>query len=153
MPDELADIEAIRQLKARYFRTLDQKDWRGYRGVFTDDVVVDTTDDSGPGTEQEGADAYVAWLIPILSDAITVHHGHMGEVVVTGPDTAWGIWSMEDHIWFPPGTGLGRLWGTGWYEEEYRRVGDEWRIARLKLRRRRVELDGTQVFPPPPPET
>lgn len=153
MPDELTDIEAIRQLKARYFRTLDQKDWQGYRGVFTDDVVVDTTDDTGPGTELEGADAYVAWLIPILSDAITVHHGHMGELVVTGPDTAWGIWSMEDHIWFPPGTGLGRMWGTGWYEEEYRRVGDEWRIARLRLRRRRVELDGTQVFPPAPPET
>ena len=43
MPDELADIEAIRQLKARYFRTLDQKDWEGYREVFTDDVVVDTS--------------------------------------------------------------------------------------------------------------
>ncbi|NDH10195.1 MAG: hypothetical protein EBY44_00365 [Actinobacteria bacterium] len=28
------DIEAIRQLKARYFRTLDQKDWSGYRQVF-----------------------------------------------------------------------------------------------------------------------
>ena len=33
------DIEAIKQLKARYFRTLDQKDWAGYRAVFTDDVV------------------------------------------------------------------------------------------------------------------
>ena len=113
MPDELADIEAIRQLKARYFRTLDQKDWQGYRDVFTDDVLVDTTDDTGPGSELKGGDAYVAWLIPILTDAITVHHGHMGEVVVTGADTAWGIWSMEDHIWFPPEAGLGRMWGTG----------------------------------------
>ena len=150
--DKLADIEAIRQLKARYFRTLDQKDWEGYRAVFTDDVVVDTTDDTGPGTEVRGGDAYVAWLVPILADAITVHHGHMGEVAILGPDTARGVWSMEDHIWFPPGSGLGRLWGTGWYEEEYRREAGGWRIAHLRLRRRRVELDGAQVFPPPPPE-
>ena len=47
---DLADIEAIRQLKARYFRTMDQKDWEGYRQVFTVDVAIDTTDDTGPGS-------------------------------------------------------------------------------------------------------
>ncbi len=44
-----ADIEAIRQLKARYFRTLDQKDWSGYRQVFADDVEIDVTDDAADG--------------------------------------------------------------------------------------------------------
>ena len=37
------DVEAIKQLKARYFRTMDTKDWAGMCQVFTDDVVVDTT--------------------------------------------------------------------------------------------------------------
>jgi len=37
------DIEAIKQLKARYFRTMDTKDWDGMRTVFTDDVVMDTS--------------------------------------------------------------------------------------------------------------
>ena len=41
------DVEAIKQLKARYFRTMDTKDWAGMRQVFTDDVVVDTTDSGG----------------------------------------------------------------------------------------------------------
>ena len=31
-----ADIEAIKQLKARYFRLMDTKDWAGFRAVFTD---------------------------------------------------------------------------------------------------------------------
>jgi len=34
------DIEAIKQLKARYFRTMDTKDWKAMRQVFTDDLGV-----------------------------------------------------------------------------------------------------------------
>jgi SnoaL-like domain len=41
------DIEAIKQLKARYFRTMDTKDWAAMRLLFTDDVVMDTTDSGG----------------------------------------------------------------------------------------------------------
>ena len=41
------DIEAIRRLKARYFRTMDTKDWAAMRQVFTDDVVIDTTASGG----------------------------------------------------------------------------------------------------------
>ena len=37
------EIEAIKQLKARYCRTMDTKDWPGMRQVFTDDVEMDTT--------------------------------------------------------------------------------------------------------------
>ncbi len=40
--DVMDDIEAIRRLKAQYFRTMDTKDWEGMRQVFTDDVTVDT---------------------------------------------------------------------------------------------------------------
>ncbi len=73
MNDERSDIEAIRRLKARYFRTIDQQDWDGYRDVFAPDVVVDTTDDTGPGTEITGRDAYVDGLAPILAGAISTH--------------------------------------------------------------------------------
>ena len=41
------DIEAIRRLKARYFRTMDAKDWNGMRQVFADDVMIDTTEAGG----------------------------------------------------------------------------------------------------------
>ena len=41
------DVEAIKQLKARYFRTVDTKDWAGMRQVFADDVVIDVTEEAG----------------------------------------------------------------------------------------------------------
>jgi hypothetical protein len=41
------DIEAIKQPKARYFRTMDTKDWGGIRQVLADDVVFYTTASGG----------------------------------------------------------------------------------------------------------
>ncbi len=143
---DIEDMEAIRQLKARYFRCMDQKDWDRFVDVFTDDVFIDTTDDAGPGTEIQGRTAFVDMLTTMLDGAITVHHGHMSEIDIDG-DTAHGTWSMEDHIWFPPDSGMGKLWGSGWYEETYRREGGVWKIARMVLRRQRVEIGGEQTFP------
>jgi len=34
------DLEAIKQLRARYCRLLDTKDWEGWRDVFTEDVIA-----------------------------------------------------------------------------------------------------------------
>lgn len=37
----LIDIESIKQLKARYFRSLDHKDWDLFGEVFTHEAVLD----------------------------------------------------------------------------------------------------------------
>lgn len=138
------DLDQIHQLKARYFRALDQKDWPLLREVFVDDVDIDTTDDAGETGRFADADSFLAMLQAVLGEATTMHHGHMPEITIDG-DTATGVWSMEDRIWFGPGGP--KLWGSGWYEETYRRTADGWRIARMKLRRLRVEIDGSQTFP------
>ena len=39
----LIAIEEIKQLKARYFRCMDTKDYTGLRAVFADDAVFDAT--------------------------------------------------------------------------------------------------------------
>src|SRR6478672_10838185 len=93
------DIEAIKQLKARYFRTMDTKDWDAMRAVFTDDVVVDTTT-SGGGVVQ-GADEFMTFLREAIGDVVTVHHGHMPEIEITSPSTATGVWAMEDMLRWP----------------------------------------------------
>ena len=87
----MEDVEAIRQLKARYFRTMDTKDWNGMRRMFADDVVMDTT--ASGGGVITGADEFMAFLRETLADATTVHHGHMPEIEVTSPTTANGIWA------------------------------------------------------------
>ena len=46
-PQVWADVEAIKQLKARYCRLLDTKDWAAWRDLFTDDFVSDTSQVGG----------------------------------------------------------------------------------------------------------
>ena len=129
------DLEAIRQLKARYFRTMDTKDWAGMRLVFADDVVIDTT--GSGGTVVSGADEFMAYLPQALDGVITVHHGHMPEIEVTSPTTATGIWALQDTLWRPDGT---LLRGYGHYYETYEKSGGQWLIKTQKLTRLHMEI-------------
>ena len=130
------DVEAIKQLKARYFRTMDTKDWAAMRQLLTDDVVIDTTD-SGGGVVT-GADAFIAFLQQTLDGAVTVHHGHMPEITLTSGNTASGIWALHDEIVWADGT---RMQGDGHYHETYAKAGDGWLIASSTLTRLRMDLE------------
>jgi hypothetical protein len=145
-PEDLVEIEQIRQLKARYFRLMDQKKWDEWLQVFCEDVVIDTTQEGSPLLK--GRQSFYDYLLPVLEGVKTVHHGHMSEIELTSSTSATATWSMEDMLWWPPERGGRHLWGMGWYFEKYRKEPDgEWRILELKLRRIRVEVDGKQTFP------
>lgn len=80
----------ICNLKARYCRCLDTKDWQGYAEVFADDAVLDTSPSGG--LTVAGRDALVAYVRSSISeDTITTHHIHAPEIAIDG-DTATGIW-------------------------------------------------------------
>ena len=138
--EQLEAVEAIRQLKARYFRTMDTKDWAGMREVFTDDVVMDTT--ASGGGVITGADEFMAFLEDALGGATTVHHGHMPEIELTSATEATGTWALQDLIIWPDGS---RLLGYGHYHETYRVVGDGWRIARSTLSRLHMDFTAGDV--------
>ena len=129
------DIEAIKQLKARYFRLMDTKDWDGMREVFAEDVYIDTTDSGGRVVE--GAEDFMAGLREILEDVLTVHHGHMPEIELTSATTATGIWAMEDRLRWPDGR---ELHGAGHYHEEYEKVDGRWHITKMTLTRLRTDF-------------
>ena len=129
------EVEAIKRLKARYFRTMDTKDWAGMREVFTDDVVIDTSE--AGGDRVEGADAFMAFLQEALAGATTVHQGHMPEIELTSETTAAGIWALNDIVIWPGGM---RLDGYGHYHETYEKREGEWRITSSKLTRLHVDF-------------
>jgi uncharacterized protein (TIGR02246 family) len=136
-------IESIKQLKARYFRTLDSKDWPAMRQVFADDVVVDTI--ASGGSVMVGADEFVEFLQQTLGEAITVHHGHMPEIQLTSETTATGIWALQDTIIWPDGS---RLLGFGHYYESYELTENGWRIKALTLTRLHMEVSSPQSEAP-----
>ncbi|MEL7210977.1 MAG: nuclear transport factor 2 family protein, partial [Actinomycetota bacterium] len=85
-PDEarLADVEAIRQLKARYFRFLDTQDWPAFRGLFVEDAELDVSDD-GAGVVR-GSEAIASSIAGALEGASTVHQGTTPEITVDGDE-------------------------------------------------------------------
>ena len=138
MVQRLLDIEAIKGLKARYFRHMDKKDWDAWGKVFAEDAVLEVPE---VDMVQTGREAIVASVSGALVGAQTVHHGHMPEIELTGPDTATGIWAMADYVEWPQAEGEDRvgLMGYGHYIEEYVRVDGEWHVARSRLDRLRVD--------------
>ena len=133
----LLDVEAIKQLKARYFRFLDTKDWTGFGSVFTLNAHVMVPEGNVDVTGRAGV---VESISTLLTGVRTVHHGHMPEIEITGADTASGVWAMSDYVEFPPTGGVRTgLRGYGHYHERYAREGDAWRISELRLSRIRVD--------------
>jgi SnoaL-like domain len=131
----LVAIEAIKQLKARYFRFLDHKRWDDMRDVFTADAFVDT----GYGEPAHSGEAFVESLIRDVDPVRTVHHGHMPEIEVLDADHARGIWAMFDYVEVPGDGDRVAFFGYGHYEEEYRREDGTWRISSMRLTRLRVD--------------
>ncbi len=144
-------IEQIKQLKARYFRGVDLKDFTLLRAVFTDDAVADYRNaavdpPSGirllDGLSEDlilGGETIARWIIDSMQPIVSVHHGHMPEIALTGPDSASGIWAMEDRLYFPVGGALAGIVGFGHYYETYARIGDNWKIKTIRLVRLKVD--------------
>ena len=128
----MRDIEAIRQLKARYFRCLDTKDWDAFHGVFTADVDIEAD-----GYSYHGPDAFVAAMRTVLDGVTTVHHGHMPEIDLVSATSATGVWAMEDMLRWPNGM---EMHGYGHYHETYEKVDGAWRIKSTTLTRLRSDL-------------
>ena len=103
--ERLVALEEIKQVKARYFRCMDTKDWAGFEAVFTPDATADySSEGDAKDWSATGASAVVALVRKAVGPAITVHHGHMAEVEVVSPTAAKGIFAMEDLIWWPEGS-------------------------------------------------
>jgi hypothetical protein len=143
--ERLMATEEIKQLKARYFRCMDTKDWAGFEQVFADDAVMDMSsemrDQTTRGGVTRGAAQIAAMVRSVVGPVVTVHHGHMPEIEITSPTTASGVWAMEDKLRWPEGSPVRTMHGYGHYHETYERTDDGWRIKTITLTRLRVDTE------------
>jgi hypothetical protein len=126
---DLAAIEAIRQLKYRYFRTLDLKRW----DEFADTLAVDAagrygTHALGEPLILDGRDAITAFMRENLGPSVVTAHVANHPEITVDSETATGSWAFEDTV---IATEYGVLIrGAGYYTDSYRRDADgQWRIA------------------------
>ena len=152
----LIAIDEIKNVKARYFRCMDQRDWDCFEACFTDDCDFDVSlaelvlppgENAEPDTSSatrenwahNGAKAIRAFVSDLLVGVRTVHHGHMAEIEILSPTTARAVFAMEDLLDYPDGHPQRHIRGHGHYHETYEKVDGMWKIKTLKLTRLRLE--------------
>ncbi len=131
-PEDLAAIAEIEQLKYRYFRHLDLKEFDELGLLLTEDATAAYEDGR---SSFDGRAAIVDFLVRALADPgiVTEHHGHHPEITLTSPDTAVGTWYLQDRVVVPAADI--EIGGTAFYEDRYVRVDGAWRISHTGYRR------------------
>jgi len=137
----LEAFEHLRQLKARYFRTVDMKQWDELKTLFTPDATlhfVELTEAPEP------VDKALRGIQRALKlGVVSVHHGHTPELHLIDETHAAGIWPMDDRLYFPASAPNARevftMVGYGYYHETYLRTDEDWRIQSLRLERLHFE--------------
>lgn len=126
------DIQAILELKYRYFRHLDLKEFDALGALLTEDCEAGY--DNG-NLSFAGRQAIVDFLSTSLSDAgiISEHHGHHPEITFNGDDEATGVWYLEDRVLIPAADL--EIGGTAFYSDTYRLIDGEWKISSTGYRR------------------
>ena len=156
--DDLVQIELIRQLKARYLRGIDTKDWALLEASFTPDAVARY---SGGKYSYEGRDSIMEFLRTSMGreDFLSCHRCSHPEISI-GPDgvTAAGTWALQDYVIVGEYDLV--VHGAAFYTDEYRKVSEDgvaadpsgqWLISRTGYRRTfeqifpRSSIDGLQL--------
>jgi hypothetical protein len=137
-PEDLVEIEKIKQLKYRYFRFLDLKRWEDMETLFTEDASCAY---SAGAYAYEGRDRIVAFFRAAMGKEtfLSSHKAHHPEITLNGDGTATGIWSLDDVV-------VDTDWnltirGAAFYEDDYRCVDGDWKITRTTYRRVYEEME------------
>ncbi len=143
---ELLDRAAIKQLKARYFESIDVKDWDALRALLADEATFELIGERS----MEGADAFVEFAREALSGARSVHHGHNPQIEMVGAADARASWLLYDYTEFSPDPDTGARRGHegyGRYEESYRKIDGHWKIATWRAQYSRSDPLPDQAVP------
>jgi len=122
------DVTEICQLKYRYLRTLDTKQWDEFAECFLPEATGDYN-----GLVFADRAALVAYMRENLgAGRLTLHQAHHPEIAVDG-DAATGRWYLQDKVIVPEFRFM--LEGAAFYEDRYVRTPAGWRVAHTGYRR------------------
>jgi hypothetical protein len=138
MAIDLHEHLAVCELKYRYLRFLDSKDWAALGTLLTDDCVSDYA----AGTHHyEGRDAILGFLRDSLPPTrLTVHQCHHPEITIAADGrSATGIWSLSDVV-IDVEHGF-TIRGSSFYDDTYVRTDAGWLISHTGYERIYEELE------------
>ncbi len=124
----IEDLEAIKQLKARYCAICDDDhNPQEITSIFTEDGIWE-----GPGIGKAIGRAEIKALFERFQATMSYsQHMTMNPIINIDGDTATGTWTFFGPFTFYEGNRA--RWQATRYAESYRRVGGEWLIAHLRI--------------------
>lgn len=131
-PEDLVELELIKQVKYKYLRVLDQHEFEEMRSVLTADVVARYSDGR---YSFDGVDAVIEFLQESMGkdSFLSSHSVHHPEITLNGDGTASAIWKLEDQVII--GEHDLSLRGAAFYYDEYVKTDEGWRISVTGYRR------------------
>lgn len=140
-PEDLVELEAIKQVKYRYLRAVDTRDWDLLASTLTEDA---TCAYSSGKLSYQGRDAILAFLKESMPerDFLSSHKVHHPEITLTGPDSADARWGLEDVVIIQSANIT--LTGAAFYEDKMVKQDGEWRIAHTGYRRLYEQVTGRE---------
>ena len=141
---DLQEIEAIKRLKHRYMRCIDEKRWEELEDCFTEDATVSY---SGSRYEFEGRDAIMKFLVDSMDrdSFLSSHRVGQPEIDITSETTATGIWALEDTVIDTQFEIT--LRGAAFYRDEYVKIDGRWKIRSTGYDRTFEEIESRKESP------
>ena len=129
-PELLSDRAEIDDVVARLAVTQDDKDFEGFRALFSDRVHVDMSGHFGDPPVEMGADELAATARSVLSGFAATQHATSNVLTTVDGDTARARVTVTayHHVPADPGVGDWCIVRNRW-ELELRRHGGRWLIA------------------------
>lgn len=127
-------LGSVVDLKARYCKWLDAKDWDRWTALFMPTATLQV----GPSRASaiHGRDAIRKLLTRQLKHAKTHHQARDPELREEVSGRIRVVWRMKDRVETP----LYLLQGAGFYEDTYEETDAGWKIASVRLHRSQVDL-------------
>ena len=141
---DLQEIEAIKRLKYRYMRCIDQKLWSELEQCFAEDASASY---SGGKYAFSGRDAIMKFLVEAMSrpSFLSSHRVHQPEIDLTSETTATGIWALEDTVIDTQHDIT--LRGAAFYRDEYVKIDGDWKIQSTGYERTFEEIQSRKDCP------
>jgi hypothetical protein len=134
---DLQEIEAIKRLKYKYMRCLDNKLWEEMAECFAENA---TCSYSGGKYEFSGRETILNFFRESMDPAhiLSSHTVHHPEIDVTSETTATGIWRLED-VYIDDKQGFA-IQGAAWYRDEYVKLDGGWKLQHTGYKRTWEEM-------------
>jgi hypothetical protein len=140
----LIAIEDIKQLKYRYYRFLDAKDWISFKSLWAPNAEMSIAQEGRILQNEDGIyrgpEAITEFACRAIGAGRTIDHAIMPEIEILSGTEATAIWVQEDRVSWPEGQPNRHLHGHGHEYETYVKIDGKWLIKSTRLARMTVDI-------------